>query len=90
MRLRRWYAIPGLAVSLALAVLVLRGPGFGPQRSSPPFASELAQLERARAHARPGSAQAFKLQQKIDRINAYRDGKPQFDAPGSSRASSPR
>ena len=82
MRLQRWCAISGLAVSLALAFVLMRSAGFGPERNAQPFASELAALERAKAHAQPGSAQAFKLQQKIDRIRAYRDGKPQFENPG--------
>jgi photosystem II stability/assembly factor-like uncharacterized protein len=40
------------------------------------FAPERAQLERRLKHARPGSAEAFKLRQKIERLDAYRAGRP--------------
>jgi photosystem II stability/assembly factor-like uncharacterized protein len=36
-----------------------------------------ADLERALLHAEPGSPQAFKLQMKIDRLHAWREGRPQ-------------
>jgi hypothetical protein len=82
MRTRRLpfvFGIAAIGVLLPLAVVLFR-----PAHDSKldPYRSELTRLERWKAHARPGSAQAFKLQQKIDRIEAYAEGKPQFDNPG--------
>lgn len=41
------------------------------------FATERAALERQLLHAAPGSDRAFKLQMKIDRLDAYEEGRPQ-------------
>lgn len=49
---------------------------------SGPFAVELGRLHRRLAHAAPGSAAAFKAQQKVDRINAWLTGQPMPDNPG--------
>ena len=68
------------AAGVLLPAVVLLRPAHDPALD--PFHEEVARLERWKAHARPGSAQAFKLQQKIDRIEAYTSGKPQFDNPG--------
>ena len=46
------------------------------------FRAEIEKLESWKVHARPGSARAYKLQEKIDRIEAYTSNKPQFDNPG--------
>lgn len=81
MRTRRRSAIVALATSFLLP-LFLRASDRVASHRPEPFAAELAQLERLRAHALPGSAPAFVLQQKIDRLRAYRAGKPQFDDPG--------
>ncbi len=50
-------------------------------RSSNRFLQEAARLERWHAHARPGSARAFAIEEKLERIEERREGKPAFDEP---------
>ena len=45
------------------------------------FRTERAHLQNRLLHATSGSAQAFKMQMKIDRLDAYREGRPQAGFP---------
>lgn len=67
-------------LSLALALSLIRHDALG--RADGPFASEIARLERQKIHARPGTAEAFKIQRRIERYKSWEEGKPQFDNPG--------
>jgi photosystem II stability/assembly factor-like uncharacterized protein len=79
MRTQKWLpALGGLALIAVLYSTFVSGPG----EPADPFGTELARFERWRKHVPEGSAEAFKLQQKADRIRAYQARKPQFDNPG--------
>ncbi len=67
-------ALAGLAL-FALLVLITPEPR-GPE-SVDWTVAERAKLSERLAHAEPGSPRAIKLQTKIDRIDAYREGRPQ-------------
>ena len=71
-----------LTVSLAtvgllavFSVMICDGPVVDP------FALEIAQLERVRDHAEPGTATYFKTEAKMARIERHRTGAPGFEAP---------
>jgi photosystem II stability/assembly factor-like uncharacterized protein len=82
MHMRRWsFILASAAFSVTIALAILHF-AVGTTAPSAPFTQEIARLERLRAHARSGSAEAFKFQRKIDRIRAYVAGKPQLDNPG--------
>jgi photosystem II stability/assembly factor-like uncharacterized protein len=82
MRSRRWpLVLVSAAFSLTVALAVFHYAA-APPAPPAPFAQEITRLERLKAHARPGSAQAAKYQRKIDQIRSYVAGKPQFDNPG--------
>ncbi len=66
--------ILGLA---ALAVFFLLPSSSDDTAGSGWHAAEQQRLELALRHAEPGSPKAFKLQLKIDRLDAWRDGRPQ-------------
>ena len=76
------------AIISALSVVVLAVCGLLLTSGTTPtddeaswFRTEKARLERQLQHAEPGSAQSFKLQMKIDRIDDYRSGRPQAGFP---------
>ncbi len=52
-----------------------------PTPTPDPLAQDQARLERWRDHARPGSAERFKLERRLDRLERQRAGKPAFDEP---------
>jgi len=79
-RLLSALAGPGLLLLLVLGAPLAPRPAAGPAGDDP-FARDLARLERARDHAAPGSAERFKAEQRIERIEKARAGKPAFDKP---------
>lgn len=46
-----------------------------------PFTREMAQLQRVRDHAEPGTSRYFKTEAKMARIQRHRTGTPGFEAP---------
>ncbi len=89
--MRRLISLFALLALVALGGFALTGnsvrtpddPGRLPAQASAPGAldRDLANLERARLHATPGSALRFKAEHKIDRIQRYREGLPAAEAP---------
>lgn len=67
----------GLAALAFFLFLALVFPATPDSGSSDWAQTQRAELERQLAHATPGSARAFKLQTKIERIDAHLDGRPQ-------------
>lgn len=74
------HARSGVTLLLACTLASLASPRL--PAASGPFAAELGRLHRRLIHATPGSAGAFKLQQKVDKINAWLTGRPMPDNPG--------
>ncbi len=67
-------AVLGLALIAVFALL----PEPGAERTDTTwYAAEQQRLEVALRHAEPGSDRAFKLQMKLDRLDAAREGRPQ-------------
>ena len=67
-------AMTAVAVMVGLLVFAV------PERDVTPedwTLAEQARLEKALLHAEPGSANAFKLQTKLDRLDAWRENQPQ-------------
>jgi hypothetical protein len=64
-----------------LALQLPRLVGLGSDATADPGARDLARLERWREHARPGSAERFKIERRIDRLERQHAGKPAFDEP---------
>jgi len=73
----RLFAVITVLGLAALAVFFLLPPSSDKTDESGWHAVEQQRLELALRHAEPGSAKAFKLQLKIDRLDAWRDGRPQ-------------
>jgi len=73
--------MPRNLIFAALAAVVVFGAfQFANQPSAPDAdwtTAKEARLETALQHAAPGSPEAFKLQMKIDRLHAWREGRPQ-------------
>ncbi len=75
--MKRFFLSSSLIGAVLLAGLFLfvgRGPS---GQSSDWFQTRHAQLEKQLRHATPNSDRAFKLQMKIDRLDAWREGRPQ-------------
>ncbi len=75
--MKRFALSSSLAGAVLLAgIFLFMGQGPADQPSSS-FQARRAQLEKQLLHAAPHSDRAFKLQMKIDRMDAYREGRPQ-------------
>ena len=73
-RISAWLTLSVIAVG---AILLFVLPDSGTDDDSW-AATEQARLEKALLHAEPGSALAFKLQSKLQRLDAWRAGRPPF------------
>lgn len=69
-----------LAAAAAFAIVLTPVSQPGPDDGTL-LRTDLERLERRLRHAAPGSADAFKLRRKIERIRAYPSDPPGFDSP---------
>ncbi len=67
-------SVLGAVLLVGLCLIVGQGPTDQP---STWFQNRHAQLENELQHAAPGSDRAFKYQMKLDRLDAYKEGRPQ-------------
>ncbi len=67
-------SLVGAVLLAGLFMIVDQGPS---QQTSTWFQTRHASLENQLQHATPGLDKAFKLQMKIDRLDAYKEGRPQ-------------
>ncbi|MCB1184629.1 T9SS type A sorting domain-containing protein [bacterium] len=88
--MKKIFAIVAMAVvaTVVLVVLTIREDVSAPATASAAdrtgtawYQGERARLATALAHAGPGSARAFKLQSKLDRLDGWAAGEARMDAP---------
>lgn len=80
--MNRFVLLTGLAVvAAAVAVLLFVAADRGGDAPEPWLVAEQARLQKQLQHAAPGSDRAFKAQMKLDRLDAWQEGRPQSGFP---------